>query len=257
MMKLLRFLPVLLLGGLVGLTVDRAADAPVVREQTGPLIWDALDKMVEAKLGDRAAEFSFKVTNTADREITIFQVRPSCGCTVVDLPATPWVLAPGAGGTVRATVDFTGKEGDLIKTLLVTASSGTQLLRMHIVVPRMDEKMRAANQKLALANRQAVFQGDCASCHATPAAGKKGEDLFREVCLVCHAPDQRASMVPDLLVAREHRDEAFWRKWISEGRESTLMPAFARKNGGPLTDEQIESLVEFAVQNLPTEPRRN
>jgi hypothetical protein len=33
------------------------------------------------------------------------------------------------------------------------------------------------------------------------------------------------------------------------------MPGFAAKRGGPLTDEQIASLVEYALANLPPEPR--
>jgi hypothetical protein len=66
--------------------------------------------------------------------------------------------------------------------------------------------------------------------------------------------EHRASMVPTLLVAREPRDAAFWRKWISEGKEHTLMPAFAKEHGGPLTPEQIESLVEFAVTSFPKVP---
>ncbi|HVS51238.1 MAG TPA: DUF1573 domain-containing protein [Opitutaceae bacterium] len=234
-----------------------AALVVAAEENVNPIAWDEVNKVAEARLGERAAAFSFQATNTSKEAVTIFQVRPSCGCTIVDLPTTPWVLAPGASGTLRATVDFTGKEGDLVKTLFVNSSAGAQMLTMHIKIPRMDEKMREQNQKLALADRQAVFHGDCATCHAAPAKGMMSYDLFQSVCLVCHASDQRASMVPDLLVAREHRDEAFWRKWISEGKAGTLMPAFAQKNGGPLSDAQIDSLVEFAMQSLPTEPRKN
>ena len=34
------------------------------------------------------------------------------------------------------------------------------------------------------------------------------------------------------------------------------MPAFAQSQGGPLTDQQIESLIEFALASLPTQPRK-
>ena len=87
--------------------------------------------------------------------------------------------------------------------------------------------MRAQNQKVAAANRQMVFQGECASCHAAPTKDKYAGELFQSACGVCHTAPNRAKMVPDLLVARSQRDEAFWRKWISEGKEGTLMPAFA------------------------------
>jgi mono/diheme cytochrome c family protein len=81
--------------------------------------------------------------------------------------------------------------------------------------------------------------------------------LFRAACEVCHTASHRASMVPDLLVAREHRDASWWRAWITEGKSGSLMPAFAQKNGGPLTEAQIASLVEFALTHLPTEARGN
>src|SRR5258708_36389159 len=100
--------------------------------EKNPLVWDAMEKTIEAKEGDAAANFVFKATNTSERPITISNVRPSCGCTVVDLPAMPWVLAPGASGLLPATVDFTGKDGTLTKSLFVDSSAGPQTLLMHI-----------------------------------------------------------------------------------------------------------------------------
>lgn len=58
-------------------------------------------------------------------------------------------------------------------------------------------------------------------------------------------------MVPDLKVAANHRDAAFCRLMITEGRAQTLMPAFARAHGGPLSDEQITSLVDYLLAGFP------
>src|SRR4051812_17603042 len=81
------------------------AEAPV--RPAHPLKWDEMHKTKPAKYGDGAVEFQFSVTNTSKEEsIKILDVRPSCGCTVADLPSTPWVLAPGAQGSFRATVDI-------------------------------------------------------------------------------------------------------------------------------------------------------
>ena len=221
-----------------------------------PIVWDAMEKSVEAKSGDGAAEFVFLATNTSDRAITILSVRPSCGCTVVALPAVPWVLPPGGSGTLPATVDITGKDGALTKFLYVESTGGPQTLLMHIKLPPVDENMRQRNQETARADRQAVFRGSCVQCHVLPAMEKTGEDLFRAACVICHATTGRASMVPDLFVARQHRDAAWWRTWISDGREGTLMPAFAKPRG-VLTTDEIESLVAFALSHLPTEPKTN
>ena len=122
-------------------------------------------------------------------------------------------------------------------------------------IPTLTPAERKRNQEIAQRNRQAVFSGDCARCHLEPARGRSGAELFTSVCGVCHFAANRSSIVPDLLTAREHRDAAFWRTWITEGKPGTLMPAWSKKYGGPLTDAQIESLVTFALQTLPTEPR--
>jgi mono/diheme cytochrome c family protein len=239
-----------------GLLAGALAAEQADERRPHPLTWDAMDKTVEAKAGDLAAEFVFKATNTSDRAVTISAVRPSCGCTVVELPAIPWVLAPGAGGSLPATVDLTGKDGVLTKTLLVESTAGAQTLTMHIKLPPLNTDARQQNQAAARADRQAVFRGDCVQCHVIPAMGKIGEDLFRAACLNCHTPTGRASMVPDLFVARTPRDAAWWRTWIAEGREGSLMPAFAKPRG-ILTAAEIESLVAFALAKLPTEPRPN
>jgi mono/diheme cytochrome c family protein len=220
-----------------------------------PLAWDAMEKTVDAKRGDGVAEFTFNVTNKSDHVVTVTDVRTSCGCTVAELPSTPWKLAAGASGSMEVTVDFEGKNGRIQKTVEVDSSEGLQTLLVTVNVPVPDESMREGNRRLAIENRQAVFRNDCAKCHALPAGTKTGGELFLAVCAICHVSPHRATMVPDLLVARAHRDAAYWRKWIAEGREQTLMPAFAQERGGPLTAAQIESLVEFALKQLPTEPR--
>jgi mono/diheme cytochrome c family protein len=222
-----------------------------------PIAWDAMKKVVVAKPDDGVAEFEFKATNTSARAVTINSARPSCGCTVVDLPASPWVLAPGASGVLRATVDFAGKEGVLTKSVAVDSSAGEQTLFLQVDIPPADETGRLRNRALAGTNRQAVFLGECASCHVMPGIDKQGEALFTSTCGVCHLSAHRASMVPDLFTARTHRDAAWWRTWIDDGKDGTLMPAFAAKNGGPLSNEQIDSLVEFALSHLPTEPQKN
>jgi mono/diheme cytochrome c family protein len=226
------------------------------RGSTHPLAWDALEKSAEAKPGENATGFSFKVTNQSSAAVVIKGAHTSCGCTVAELPATPWTLAAGASGDIKVVVDHGGKEGRVTKTVEIDSSAGLQTLLVTVNVPPPDETQRECNRQIAAANRQAVFRGECASCHAAPIGTKTGGELLLAACAICHVSAHRASIVPDLMTAREHRDAAFWRKWIGEGKEQTLMPAFARERGGPLTNEQIESLVEFCVRNLPTEPRK-
>jgi cytochrome c5 len=223
-------------------------------ETKHPLEWDASEKTYEAKPGDEVAEFSFTVRNKSERSVDILELKPSCGCTVAEMPATPWVIDPGSSGSFQAKANFKGRQGRFSKTIHVLSSAGAQVLSVHVNIPDTEESRRARNQMLASADRQAVFRGECASCHVAPTRAKLGGALFATACGICHTPANRASMVPDLAVAREPRDAAYWSKWISEGKERTSMPGFAVEHGGPLSEEQIRSLVEFALKHLPTEP---
>jgi mono/diheme cytochrome c family protein len=117
------------------------------------------------------------------------------------------------------------------------------------------EDARIKNQMLALADRHAIFKGDCASCHVQPAAGLKGEALFHTACGICHEAPHRASMVPDLKGLNKPVDFDYWHTWISKGKEQTLMPGFAKSEGGPLDEEQVLSLTEFLTHRFP--PRQS
>src|SRR5262245_41061884 len=100
------------------------------------------------------------------------------------------------------------------------------------------------------ANRQALFQGECASCHVTPAIGKSGKDLYDVACGICHDSDNRATSVPDLHALAIQTDAAYWRKWITSGKVGGMMPGFAKEEGGPLNEEQIASLVHYLSRNF-------
>lgn len=234
----------------------RAADSAAgpAQRRAHPLVWDTTERVIQAQPGDSEASFQFTATNTSGQPVTVESIRPTCGCTLAEMPSSPWVLAPGASGTFTGVIDFKGKQGTVTKALYINSTAGSQVLGVTVKIPQMDEQERRANQAIAQKNRQAVFAGDCAKCHLKPAVNRSGAELFMAACGVCHISAHRSSMVPDLFVARQKRDSEFWRKWISEGKEGTLMPAWSKKHGGPLSDKQIESLVTFATAALPKEP---
>ena len=203
---------------------------------------------------EEEAALAFSVTNRTDHDVVINSTATSCHCTVAEPPRTPWIIEPGATEALKVTVDVRGKRGSLTKTIYVDTSEGEQLLLVHVNIPPPKAVRREMNLIMAQADRQAVLKGDCASCHVTPTIGKKGAELFQTACVICHAAEHRASMVPDLMVAKGPRDAAYWRKWIREGADGTLMPAFAQEHGGSLDEEQIASLITYLVENLPTAP---
>jgi hypothetical protein len=59
-------------------------------------------------------------------------------------------------------------------------------------------------------------------------------------------------MVPDLAALKFQTDADYWRRNIIEGKPGSLMPAFARWEGGILDTNQIESLVQYLVETYPS-----
>jgi mono/diheme cytochrome c family protein len=260
-----------------------SADPQAFGQATGPargpfLVWDAMNKDYAAKTGETTNLFIFNATNVSTRPVYIEKLTPSCGCTVATLPAQPWLLAPGSNGAVRITINFAGKVGLVTKFIRVdafekespdatTSNKFEQTLIIKVNIPAGTNPPalttgapnpaagmnRAKNAEMAKADRQAVFKGDCASCHAVPAHGKSGEELFRAACAICHESSHRATMVPDLATLKTKADDVYWRSWICFGKEGTLMPGFldSAPAGGPLTPEQVSSLVNYLRSKYP------
>jgi mono/diheme cytochrome c family protein len=227
------------------------------------LAFDAEQKAVTVTNGTIAAEFSFNLTNISSGDVTINFVQTSCGCTVAKLPSTPWKLSPKESGQISATMQLAGTPpgGTKTKTLTVNTDKGSKALYVKATVlaepPSMTGMDRTNAQKIALADRQAVFKGDCAQCHVAPAkdtAGhdKMGKDLYTAVCGICHEAEHRASFVTDLHHITTPTNEEFWKNWITHGKPGTLMPAFAKSEGGILTDEQIASLTQYLTSAFPS-----
>jgi mono/diheme cytochrome c family protein len=234
----------------------RAAESPE-KTPDGILAFDQDAKETTVPAGEPAARFAFNVANISGAPVTINAATASCGCTVAKLPAQPWVLMPGAHGEISVTMNVAGESGELVKFVYVNTTQGLKMLTVKTTILPSPEPMRDANRKIAKVDRQAVFKGDCARCHAAPATGLHGRALYAQVCGICHDASHRASMVPDLLALNRPSDRAFWRQAITDGRPSTLMPAFAAAQGGPLTDEQIKSLATYLAERTPpsTQPQ--
>ncbi len=70
-------------------------------------------------------------------------------------------------------------------------------------------------------------------------------DLYKQHCRGCHGAEGQLGPAPplnDSLFLMIATDEDLSRV-VTAGRKGTLMPAFAREHGGPLTPRQVEALV--------------
>jgi mono/diheme cytochrome c family protein len=244
--------------------VPPAAPAPQPAIETF-LAFDAEQKDVTVTNGTTEAHFTFNLTNISSGDVIINFVQTSCGCTVAKLPSTPWKLASKESGEISATMQLAGTPagGSKIKTLTVSSDKGNKSLYVKATIqaapPSATEMDRGNNMKMALADRQAVFKGDCAKCHVDTtrdSAGhdKTGKELFAAACGICHQAEHQASFVPKLDRLPEPTSAEFWKNWISHGKPGSLMPAFAKSEGGILSDEQIDSLVKYLTETIPAHP---
>jgi len=223
------------------------------------LAWDAELKENTVKAGEPNVQYVFNFTNVSSGEVTINHVQTSCGCTVAQLPTIPWKLAPGTNGAIPVVMNLLGRSGMVFKTITVNTDKGYKMLTIKTtILPQpvtpMTADQRARNQELAKTDRQAVFKGDCARCHVQPAIGKFGKDLYDAACGICHDAEHRATIVPDLHAIKQETNAEFWRNWIVNGKEGSLMPAFAFQKGGPLSDPQIATLVDYLNKTIPSRP---
>ncbi len=102
---------------------------------TNILAWDAVSKSYHARPNEESAEFTFSVTNVSPADVVIEETGTSCGCTMADLPETPWKLAPGSGGLIHATMDLNDKHGTVANTIVVFTSKGNQALTVTVIMP--------------------------------------------------------------------------------------------------------------------------
>jgi mono/diheme cytochrome c family protein len=221
------------------------------------LAWDATQKSADATIGQASAYFSFTFTNISPGTVAILGGHGSCSCTMVQLPPTPWLIPPGGAGKLGVTIDLDEKVGTIFKYAKISTKQGFQKLMLRVnILPAPTSSMTGADRARGVAtariDRQAVFKGDCISCHANNVKGKSGGQLYAIICAVCHEANPRATMVPDLHNLKELTSEEFWRAWITSGKAGTLMPAFATSQGGPLNDFQIVTLAAYLNTAIPS-----
>ena len=227
-----------------------------------------MTKDYAATTNDVSASFTFSLTNISSGPIIIRDVRTSCGCTVASVPSKPWPLAAGTNGQFGVVVDLRGKYGTISKSVMVETEFSpngaiiTDVLTVRVTMPPapinqagMAGNERGRNIMVASADRQAIFRNDCAKCHVEPAVAKTGHALYDAACGICHDAVNRATMVPDLHALNHPTDRDHWIRWITLGRAGSLMPAFAQSEGGPLTEEQIDSVVDYLVTEFPRSAR--
>jgi mono/diheme cytochrome c family protein len=99
-------------------------------------------------------------------------------------------------------------------------------------------------------DRLVLFKGECATCHVDAGRGKTGKALFQADCAMCHGMNAQgnrssgSSLLRGDYESEAHRQHI--RQVIADGSPNTpQMPPFSKAHGGPLNDDEINSLVSF------------
>jgi hypothetical protein len=87
----------------------------------------------------------FKFKNTGNNPLVIESARPSCGCTVTEY--TKDTIAPGADGMVNATYDSKDRNGQINKTIDVSANTDPRITTLKISAFVLDKKQAGPYNK--------------------------------------------------------------------------------------------------------------
>ena len=149
-------------------------------------------------------------------------------------------VSPGGSGEIRVTLNPAGKFGNVTKTVTIVSNDYTQ---PSIDVPLFAVVEHGVDSASAEPLEGILFGGECAECHADPAGDLSGAELYDAVCIMCHGPvNEYAASLPSEAQSRDAL-----REWIADGKGDLGMPGYSAKKGGPLTDEQVDTLVEILL----------
>ena len=196
---------------------------------------------------DSKVEATFFLYNVGGDALRIESVDATCGCTVAEVSQN--VIAPGDYAKLVATLDTSLKLGKVKKKITVTTNDPNHP-EYELFLNGVVEFQMEGHERIAVKDPLVLFKGECATCHVDRGVGKVGKDLFTADCAMCHGYTAvgREDIAPSLIGPNPH-DEAYFetmRQIIAEGSpHSPEMPPYSQAKGGPLTDGEIDSLVNY------------
>ncbi|MBI4689256.1 MAG: c-type cytochrome [Nitrospirae bacterium] len=139
-------------------------------------------------------------------------------------------LKPGEKGEITATVDVRGKLGKITKTIQVRSNDPKRPQVTLILTMQVKDKLHSRKY-----NADEIFKNSCQQCHVGAGRDKKGITLFNANCAMCHKAGT---------TSMQNLSEDRLRKYIEDGVTGSSMPGWVMSKGGPLTKEDIDSLIE-------------
>lgn len=115
-------------GGQSGKQPGTATDAMDTTKGTWPVMTFEKESHNFGEVTEgEVVEYSFKFTNTGNRDLLITKAEASCGCTVPEWPKEP--LKPGQSGYMKVKFDSNGRpEGYTEKELYIQANTNPPMI---------------------------------------------------------------------------------------------------------------------------------
>ncbi|MBK7749707.1 MAG: DUF1573 domain-containing protein [Candidatus Obscuribacter sp.] len=188
---------------------------------------------------------TFAIYNDGLKPLKVFDVKTDCGCT--DLSWQSKLIEPGQSTKLTVHIDTTMKQGAVTKQIRFKSNDSNYsfgALNMLVDVENMHTMMgEGGKAKIFTAEK-------CAHCHVDNGVGAFGKDLFEADCAMCHRRQAESKILVGPEIEKvEYKDAAQIRHMqevISFGSKThRSMPGFLAEAGGPLTKEQVDSIVDY------------
>jgi mono/diheme cytochrome c family protein len=179
--------------------------------------------------------------NFGNEPVEIERILSSCGCTSTDFRKE--VISPKKKAVVEISITTNQKIGQVSKAVRIyfTGNNAPHKVTVKGTVLPTGKFDHAAETK-----KVSIFFKDCASCHVTPGENKYGERLYMTDCAFCHGTNRQGGYAPPLISEMPH-----WYQIITKGT-GVNMPGFLKDHGGPRTEGQITSLMNYLKNPSPT-----
>ena len=181
------------------------------------------------------------LTNPSQDTLRILSVVPSSGCTITSLDKR--IICIGDTGHLFVTFDPSSKaDGPIRKTITINSNAphAFTIITLRGIVTKAHPG--------TMSSLSGIFAGDCAQCHVEKGSGLVGADLYTADCAICHGAKKEDKPAPALFSKSmlRHGERDLYRI-ITSGIPLTNMPAFGSAGHGPLSEAQVQSLVQYIM----------
>ena len=187
----------------------------------------------------------FRLSNTGSKVLQLWHAQSTCGCTIPSLGKKQ--LQPRESTELVVIVDTTMKQSKITKKVSLTSNDPVNRVTYFYL------SMDVQNPHIGMSDeeRAKIFTSDrCSSCHVSMGQGTHGKELYEADCAMCHGKRAQGVVGPPLFGNYEN---AVFKENIvqitSYGSKSHhSMPGFLYTASGPLSQEQIDSIVKYLSQ---------